>query len=150
MTASPLRSASPPRAKAPKKPKKPAVRLTDEHHEQCMLFAWADVAKARTPELWLLHAIPNYARVSARWGAWMKAEGKKAGVPDIHLPVPRGRFASLYIELKVKPNRVSPEQIAWHERLWKAGNCARVCWSWIEAREVIESYLSLHPIPEHP
>lgn len=113
-----------------------------EHDEQCLLFAWAEVAANRTPELNLLHAIPNYARVSPRWGAWMKAEGKRAGVPDVVLPVPRGAHAALYIELKVKPNKVSPEQIAWHERLRAAGNRVEVCWSWVEAREAIEDYLA--------
>lgn len=128
------------RALKPRKLK--PVRVLSEHDEQCLLFAWADVAKGRTPALACLYAVPNFARVSPRWGAWMKAEGKRAGVPDVVLPVPSGVYASLYLELKVKPNRVSPEQLAWHDRLRAAGNCVAVCWSWIEAREAIESYLS--------
>jgi len=125
----------------PTKLRKPVVRLTNEHAEQCLLFAWAEIAAIRNPSIGLLFAIPNYARVSPRWGAWMKAEGKRAGVPDICLPVPRGIYAALYIELKVKPNRVSPEQAVWHERLGAAGNRVEVCWTWIEAREAIEAYL---------
>jgi hypothetical protein len=122
-----------------------------EHDNQCLLFAWANVAAGRQPELSLLYAVPNYARVSPRWGAWMKAEGKRAGVPDIHLPVPRGNYTSLYIELKVARNKESDAQMLWRRKLNDAGNLAVVCWSWIEAREAIESYLAqpaVQPIPE--
>lgn len=142
MTSSPVSQATPKQSLRVKKLRKPVVRLTNEHAEQCMLFAWAAVAANRTPALALLFAIPNYARVSPRWGAWMKAEGKRAGVPDICLPVPRGIYAGLFIEMKVKPNRVSPEQEAWHERLGAAGNKVEVCWTWHEAREAIEAYLA--------
>jgi hypothetical protein len=128
-----------PRAPTAKKPK--PVRLTDEHTEQSLLFAWSAVAAGSRPELASLHSIPNFARVSPRWGAWMKAEGKRAGVPDVHLPVARGPYSSLYIELKVAPNKVSPEQLVWHDRLRALGNRVEVCWSWIEARETIERYL---------
>lgn len=124
-------------------PKAKPVRLTDEHTEQCFLMQWCEVSTGRLPELAAVFAVPNFARVSPRWGAWMKAEGKRAGVPDIILPVPRGPFASLYIELKVKPNRVSPEQLIWHERLRRLGNRVEVCWTWHEARLVIEGYLAL-------
>src|SRR5690242_17575374 len=108
-----------------------------------MLFAWADVAANRTPELKLLHAIPNYARVSPRWGAWMKAEGKRAGVPDVHLPVRKGVYSSLYIELKVKPNKESATQRIWRESLNDAGNLAVLCYGWLEARDVLEAYVNL-------
>lgn len=125
------------------RPQRKAVKLTTEHAEQALLFQWAEAAKAQIPELELLHAIPNFAKVSPRWGAWMKAEGKKAGVPDVHLPVARGEYASLYIEMKVPPNKETPAQIVWRERLNAAGNMAVVCRSFDEARGLIVGYLTL-------
>jgi len=123
--------------------KKLAPVLFSEHEEQVFLFQWAEKATGRYPELKLLHAIPNFARVSPRWGAWMKAEGKRAGVPDVHLPVPRGGYASLYIELKVGKNQLSPSQEMWAESLRAAKNYVVACWGWEVAREAIESYLAL-------
>lgn len=118
-------------------------KLTSEHAEQSLLFQWADLAKGQHPELELLHAIPNFAKVSPRWGAWMKAEGKKAGPPDVHLPVPRGRYASLYVELKIPPNKETEAQKLWRERLNAAGNLSIVCLSWEAARDAILEYLAL-------
>ncbi|MCV4697551.1 VRR-NUC domain-containing protein, partial [Escherichia coli] len=42
----------------------------------------------------------------------LKAQGLRPGVPDYHLPVARGGYLSLYLELKVDKNRTSPEQKA--------------------------------------
>jgi hypothetical protein len=72
----------------------------------------------------------------------MKAEGKRAGVPDIHLPVPRGNYASLYIEMKVPPNKETAAQMVWRQRLNDAGNLAVVCQSWESARDVLVNYIT--------
>mgnify|MGYP004433785991 CR=1 FL=1 len=40
----------------------------------------------------------------ARTAANLKRQGVKAGVPDLHLPVARGGYNGLYIELKVGSN----------------------------------------------
>lgn len=123
-----------------KKPR--VVKLTSEHKEQTLLFQWAMRNYVAYPALESLFAIPNYARISPRWGKYMKDEGKRAGVPDVVLPVARGEFSALYIEMKVKPNSVSPEQTMWHQRLRDNGNKVAVCWSWEEARDCILQYLN--------
>ncbi len=116
-------------------------RNQPEHDNQVALFSWA--AYDKRPELGLLYAVPNSAKRSPRQGAWMKAEGLKAGVPDIVLPVARGGYHALYIELKVKGRKPTPDQLGWQARLNEAGNLAIVCYGWTEAREVIERYLGL-------
>lgn len=117
-----------------------------EHQEQSMLFQWADLTKARHPELGLLFAIPNFAgrlgRLTAIHGAKLKREGRKKGVPDVMLPVPRGRYHGLFVEMKrVKGGSVSPEQRAWLAALQDQGYRAVRCLGWEQAREEIMSYL---------
>lgn len=118
-----------------------------EHIEQSLLFQWADHASGRIPELKLLFAIPNFAgrlgKATARHGARLKKEGRKRGVPDVCLPVPRGNHHALYIELKAGKNRATPEQKQWLEALWAQGNETHVCIGWEQARDRITEYLAL-------
>ena len=114
-----------------------------EHQHQVALFDWARLEAATTPDLDLLYAIPNGGARSAAVGARLKAEGVKAGMPDVHLPVPRGQWASLYIELKAPGGKVAPHQRDMLAALERAGNRAVVCLGWLEARAAITDYLAL-------
>ena len=76
-----------------------------------------------------------------RTAANLKKEGVKAGVPDIVLPVPRGAYHGLYIELKVGRNKTSLKQKEWISMLKEQGYFVEVCYGWIAAKEVIENYL---------
>lgn len=63
-------------------------------------------AGKRAPlELALLHHIPNGGARSKATAGRLKAEGVKAGIPDICLPVPKNGYGALYIELKVPENK---------------------------------------------
>lgn len=129
--------------------------MRTEHQEQCAVIAWAEVVESRHPELALLHAVQNWAGVkSPREGARRKAEGVKAGIPDLMLPVPRGGRHGLYVEMKrrkirrtktkgVKLDRTRPtaEQERWHQALRQQGYAVEVCWSAEEAQDVITRYL---------
>lgn len=117
-------------------------KTASEHQEQAALFAWAQLAQGRWPELSLLHAIPNGGKRSPATAALLKAEGVKPGVPDICLPVSRSGFHGMYIELKrCKGGKVSAEQKIWLASLEKEGYKCAVCHGWDSAREEIERYL---------
>ena len=75
----------------------------------------------------------------------LREEGAKAGYPDVSLPVARGRFHSLAIELKRSDhsNKPTPEQLEWIERLRAYGNCAVVCYGADEAISTIKTYLGI-------
>lgn len=74
--------------------------------------------------------------------AKLKREGLREGVSDIQLPVKRGQYGSLFIELKRrKGGRVSDEQREWIDLMWELGNAAYICYGWEEAAKVIEEYL---------
>lgn len=117
-----------------------------EHAEQSALFCWANDNRSWSPELMLLFAIPNGGLRDKVTASRLKASGVKSGVPDICLPVQRGDYAGLYIELKrLKEGRASDEQNDWIGRLKLQGYAATVCRGWIEASQVISSYLLLPP-----
>ena len=113
-----------------------------ENAEQAALFQWAELASGAHPELRLLHSIPNGGLRDARTAVTLQRTGVKPGVPDICLPVQRGGYGALYIELKrVKGGVLSANQKVWLDRLNKAGNRAVVCKGWEAARGTIMDYL---------
>ena len=113
-----------------------------ERDEQELLFEWAEYAACKYPEVALLHHIPNGGRRNAREAHNLRLQGVRAGVPDICLPVPRGGYGALYIELKRKRGgRVSEQQRVWIDALNRAGNKAVVCCGFDEAKKAIEDYL---------
>lgn len=95
------------------------------------------------PELRLLHAIPNGGYRNKITAAKLKAEGVKPGVPDICLPVARGRYHGLYIELKTRQGKISTKQQTWLADLKGQGFKALLCRGWTTARQAIETYLTL-------
>ena len=72
-----------------------------ESQLQIQIFEWAQLMTGKYPELYLLYHIPNEGKRSIYYGAKLKREGLKSGVPDICLPIPKGQYCGLYIELKV-------------------------------------------------
>ena len=114
-----------------------------EAQEQTAVFNWAAVMVRRWPELRLLHHIPNGGSRNAREAHNLRMQGVKAGIPDIFLPVARGGWHGLYIEMKRrKGGRLSDEQAAMLEALRKQGYCAWVCKGADSAIELITGYLS--------
>jgi hypothetical protein len=77
----------------------------------------------------------------------MKFAGNKKGVPDLWLPVRRGRHSGLVIELKKEVGgKVTPEQKVWLAKLKGEGFCACVCNGFTETINKLESYLKLRKV----
>lgn len=115
-----------------------------ESEEQQALFRWAAYESGAHPELMLLYHIPNEGQRSRATGARLRAEGLKRGVPDLCLPVPRGKWHGLYIELKrLRGGRVSDEQQRWLDALNEQGYFAVVCRGWQQAAAEIQNYLGI-------
>lgn len=96
-----------------------------------------------------LHAIPNGGYRDPVTAARMKAEGVKAGVPDVFLPVARYDFTDgslechgLYIEMKKpKGGRLSADQIEFQAFCKEQKFAYIMCKTWREAAETIKTYL---------
>ncbi|MDL2315485.1 VRR-NUC domain-containing protein [Desulfovibrio sp. OttesenSCG-928-A18] len=112
-----------------------------EHEEQVALVARCREMENQYPELTLLYAVPNGGHRHVAVAAKLKAEGVKAGVPDLFLPVPRNPFHGLYIELKAAWGTVSDSQRRMLRALEKQGYACVVAYGWIAAWEEIEAYL---------
>ena len=116
--------------------------LPTEGEEQARLFSWCRMQSRQHPELELLFHIPNGGSRNKAEAGRFKAEGVKAGVPDLLLPVPRGGYHGLFIELKrLDGGRLRTEQKAWLDRLRAQGYRTAVCRGWEEASEALLEYL---------
>lgn len=117
------------------------VRIDREGGAQEMLFSWINYQLGEYPELALLYHIPNGGKRDAKTATILKRQGVKAGVPDLHLPVARGGYHGLYIELKVNNNKATEKQKVWIKQLNKQGYLAVVCYGWQEAAKQLLDYL---------
>lgn len=130
-------------------PEQLAKSGTESGHQRAV-FCWAQLNKGRFPELkWLFH-IPNGgsrgddAKSRAIRGAALKAEGVKKGPADLCLPVKRGSWSGLFIEMK-KPGKiktVSPEQKEFGDFVIEQGYGWIACDNWIDAVRILEEYLT--------
>ena len=116
--------------------------VPDEDEEQIAVMRWAQMSMGRWPELEWLYHIPNGGKRGKIEAARFKAMGVKAGVPDLCLPVPRGGYHGLYIEMKRREGgKLSKDQKKWIDGLHGNGYCVCRCDGWEQAVAVLEGYL---------
>lgn len=113
-----------------------------EEQEQITLFEWAELQSGKYPELKLLYHVPNGGSRNKAEAARLRAAGVKAGVPDLCLPVPRGGYHGLYIELKrQRGGRKGDLQEEWLTALEVQGYFCALCCGWELAAKTIMQYL---------
>ena len=108
-----------------------------EHDEQVAVVdycAWSKVP---------VFAIPNGGLRSKTTAAKLKAEGVSPGVPDLFVPVARGRYHGLFIEMKFGKNRPTEAQRGWLSLLGRNGYAAICCHGSSEAIDAIDAYMRL-------
>lgn len=94
------------------------------------------------------HAIPNGGTrgdddtTRKIRGGNLKAEGVRAGVADTFLPVPRGGYHGLYIEMKKPGGKPTEEQLAFRDFVWSKGYGWMCCDTFTKAIDALESYLT--------
>lgn len=120
-------------------------RADPEFQHQCSLFKWARLPAVvrQYPALRLLEASMNGVRLTPAQAGKAKAAGMLKGQHDIRLPVARGEFIGLSIELKVGKNTPTNEQLQVGQWLEDEGWLVRYCWGWQAAQEEILAYLAL-------
>ena len=111
-----------------------------EAAEQENVIKWARDNEKNYPFLWLLHSSLNGVKLSKMQAGKAKASGMLSGVPDLFLPVPRGSFCGLYIEMKSATGRIMPSQSRYLKAVSDFGYNAVVCYSSSEAIEKIKEY----------
>lgn len=123
-----------------------AKRIDREGLEQAALMA---ELSARMPVVAdLIYHVPNGGHRVKAVAAKLKAQGVKAGIPDLKLPMARGVFFGLYIEFKATPPNDAAISASQHERIRKLndqGYLAVVCRGHFDAMEQIRAYLRIAP-----
>ncbi|NDA60652.1 MAG: VRR-NUC domain-containing protein [Chitinophagia bacterium] len=115
-----------------------------ESEQQQMLIKWANLHYSKELDLKIgpyLIAIPNGGKRNVREAARLKAEGVKAGVPDLLLALPNKQHHGLFIEMKSQTGRLTDNQKQYFELLSAQKYKCVVCRSWIEAKDQILWYL---------
>lgn len=117
-------------------PKRTAVRLWRTEREfQAAVFKAAQWEAVTTPQYNLLFHIPNENS--------HRTPGVKGGVPDLFLAVPKGRYAGLFIELKIGDGKPSQKQLDTIAELRAAGYACHVIWDSVdEVISCIAAYLN--------
>jgi hypothetical protein len=109
-----------------------------EKDEQIALFDWASYR----PDLKLMFHVTNEGRRTVQHTQSLLRQGMKPGVPDIFLPIAKGPYHGLFIEMKRRiGGRQTPEQKEWQRALLEEGYCAVVCKGFEEAKDVIDWYM---------
>ena len=116
-----------------------------KHHEsahQQQVIEWARMASrsAKYPMLEMLHCSLNGVKLSKPQAGIAKGQGMLSGVPDLFLPVPRGKYHGLYIEMKHGDNTLTENQKKFLQNAANVGFAVSVCYSAQEAIKRIEDY----------
>ena len=125
--------------------KKSELPIRSEYQEQCAIFEFAQImiATNQYPELVLLNGSLNGVRLNIGQAKKAKNTGMKRGYPDIFLPVSRGGYHGLFIELKkVKGGVLSSYQKDWLTDLRDQGYYACVCRGTDAAKRLLVKYLN--------
>ena len=119
--------------------------MATEAQHQAAVIKWSQqpTIREKWPELKLLYHIKNETKEGPKQVAIDRRQGVRKGVPDLCLPVARGEYHGLYIELKTEVGKPSDAQNWWGEQLAGQGYFWGVCHGWESATRVLELYLNL-------
>ena len=114
-----------------------------EAQHQMNVIRWSEIVRDIYPELKLLFHVPNGGTRDVVEAKHLKDQGLKPGVPDLCLPVPRGQYHGLYVEMKTEKGKTSEDQDWWIEQLKMQGYYVGAYHGWQSAIQIIEWYLKL-------
>lgn len=119
-------------------------RADPEGDEQIVLFAWLLL---QHPKAWeMAFHVPNGGKRSKREGARFKAQGVKAGIPDVFIDIPRGGYHGFRMEFKATPPKdaaIQENQKEWIVKFTDNGYYAVICKGFDAAKAAINYYLGL-------
>lgn len=124
--------------------------MSSEHEEQTALFNILALYEDKYPILKWVFAIPNGGKRHPATAVKMKAEGVKAGVWDIFVPVVQyddlgGCCGGLYIEMKYGKNTLTDNQRDFRNAVGESYDWA-ICYTAEEAAREIGDYLGIEEL----
>lgn len=122
-------------------------RAEPEFQSQCALIAWSrnPAVLSKYPGIDLLSCSLNGVKLSKAQAGKAKAAGMLKGEYDLKLPIARGPYIGLAIEMKAGRNKPTEEQVWYGTRLGEEGWHTAVHWDWESAKDEIERYMRLGP-----
>ena len=108
--------------------------------EQAKVVAWARANERNYPFLWMLHSSLNGVKMTKAQAVRAIAQGMKKGVADLFLPVKKGVYSGLYIEMKSEKGRTSIDQSKFLTAVSENDYLAHICYSAVEAIDKIKGY----------
>jgi VRR-NUC domain len=111
--------------------------------DECIAFM--EIVAYQFPQIAdIFYHIPNGGSRHVVEAKKLKRMGVKKGTPDYHLPIPRGQYASCYIEMKRQEGgRLSADQKRIIARLRQVGNYVGVARGADEALAILRMYMKL-------
>ena len=109
-----------------------------ESEEQMAFFEWVKLHPNLEP--FIIH-IANERKCSFARGKMLKKMGVRAGVADIFVMIPAGKYHGLWIEMKVLPNKPTESQLTFLEHAKSKGYKTSICYSCDEAIYTLKKYL---------
>lgn len=108
-----------------------------ERQEQIWFVTWL-----KKQGYWCHHS-PNGGKRHFIEGYNLKLMGVSKGFPDVFVPLPMGKYHSLFIEMKpLKGGKIEKEQSEWINYLREKGFYAEVAHGFEEAKRIFLEYLS--------
>lgn len=137
------------------KPGRPQLTLTDsEQNKLLKKFKKSKFPESRLQQAcvawfrstypqhhWLLFAIPNGGFRNKVTAKYIQAEGALSGVWDLFLSIPMNGQHGLYIEMKIKPNKLTDNQAKFMYVVAFKGYATAVCYTEEEFKTAIIDYL---------
>ncbi len=87
--------------------------------------------------------IANERKCSKIYGDFLRRMGVKKGALDLFLPQGNGTSPGLWIEMKIKPNKLTQDQIKFMAIMRKLGYVCEVAYDFPEAISHIKSFYGL-------
>lgn len=113
--------------------------LKPETLEQIAVFDWIRCHKNIFP--YAFH-IPNEGKRSKIMGKILQRMGMRAGISDIFVAIPTGKFHGLWIELKAGTNKATPLQLQFLKDMARKNYATSVCHGSKHAIQTIEDYIA--------
>ena len=117
--------------------------IEDQHQMNLIKWTQQPHIREKWPELKLLYHVANERQCDPRMGKKLRLMGVRRGVPDLCLPVARGVYHGLYIEMKAESGSLTEEQKWWRDQLIKQKFFWSLCRGWESAAQILEWYMSL-------
>ena len=118
------------------------IKIGSESLEQQAVITFCNYQKWRLPDADRIFHVANEGKRSKAEAVRLKAEGVRAGIPDLCLPVPLNGYHGMYIEMKRPDHKNKPteDQKDWLDYFNRVGYKAVVCYGYVEAVTEIQRY----------